>query len=127
MESLGYVLVYFLKGSLPWQNLKAKDKKDKYEKIMEKKLTTALDVLCQDLPPEFITYLAYCRNLKFDEKPDYAFLKKLFKDLFEKLGFEYDNIYDWKIDMDPKNGKGDPAQTGMAVIYDKENAGKTDI
>lgn len=127
LESLGYVLVYFLKGSLPWQNLKAKDKKDKYEKIMEKKLTTALDVLCQDLPPEFITYLAYCRNLKFDEKPDYAFLKKLFKDLFEKLGFEYDNIYDWKIDMDPKNGKGDPAQTGMAVIYDKENAGKTDI
>lgn len=108
-------MVYFLKGSLPWQNLKAKDKKDKYEKIMEKKLTTALEVLCEFLPSEFVTYLAYCRNLKFDEKPDYPFLKKLFRDLFEKMEAEYDNYYDWKVENENKNGKGVP---DMNVVFD---------
>ena len=60
---------------MPWQNLKANNKKDKYERIMEKKLSTNLDTLCKDLPPEIMAYLTYCRNLRFDEKPDYAFLK----------------------------------------------------
>jgi serine/threonine protein kinase len=47
MESLGYVLMYFLRGSLPWQGLKAATKRQKYEKISEKKLSTPIDVLCR--------------------------------------------------------------------------------
>lgn len=97
LESLGYVLMYFLRGSLPWQNLKATNKKDKYEKIMEKKLTTTLETLCKGSPVEFVTYISYCRNLKFDEKPDYNYLKNLFKDLFQKMGYENDYNYDWNI------------------------------
>jgi casein kinase I family protein HRR25 len=46
LEALGYVLVYFLRGELPWQGLKSKTMNEKYEKIMEKKITTQLDVLC---------------------------------------------------------------------------------
>jgi casein kinase 1 len=82
LESLGYVLMYFLRGNLPWQNLKANNKKEKYERIMEKKLGTSIESLCKGFPTEFTKYLAYCRNLRFDEKPDYSHCKSLFKDLF---------------------------------------------
>jgi serine/threonine protein kinase len=50
LESLGYVLVYFLRGELPWQGLKAKTMKEKYEKIMEKKISTQIEVLCKGFP-----------------------------------------------------------------------------
>lgn len=52
-------------------------------------------MLTKGLPEEFYTYLNYCRNLKFQEKPDYNYLKKLFKDLFYRSGFDYDYHYDW--------------------------------
>jgi len=84
-----------LKQQLPWQNLKANNKKDKYERIMEKKLSTPIDVLCKNFPDEFAKYLAYCRNLRFDEKPDYNYCKSLFRDRFTKNSYEYDNIFDW--------------------------------
>ena len=64
MESIGYVAMYFLRGMLPWQSLKATNKKEKYEKIKEKKLTTSIEVLCKNYPNEFAKYLAYTRNLK---------------------------------------------------------------
>jgi len=95
LEGLGYVLLYFLRGSLPWQNLNANSKRDKYEKIMEKKLATSIETLCKGFPIEFVTYLTYCRNLRFDERPDYVYLKGLFKGLFQKSGFECDYMYDW--------------------------------
>jgi len=89
--------MYFLRGSLPWQNMKANNKKEKYERIMEKKLGTPIEILCKGFPNEFVTYLSYCRNLKFDDKPDYNYLKNLFKDLFTKSGFENDYQYDWNV------------------------------
>ena len=95
LESLGFVLMYFLRGSLPWQNMRANNKKEKYEKIMEKKLGTAIETLCKGFPNEFVAYLSYCRNLKFEDKPDYNYLKNLFKDLFTKSGYEVDYHYDW--------------------------------
>ncbi len=156
IESLGYVLMYFLRGSLPWQGLKAATKKQKYEKISEKKMSTpvearsrrtlllhhrgfrwmdylladalhlgflvgracagqtlsfapmslrcnaafgvvtqtvspdqdmaAAQVLCKGFPLEFVTYFQYCRSLRFDDKPDYSYMRKLFRDLFAREG-----------------------------------------
>ncbi|KAK4294618.1 hypothetical protein Pmani_032764 [Petrolisthes manimaculis] len=63
MESLGYVLMYFNRGSLPWQGLKAATKKQKYEKISEKKMSTPVESLCKGFPAEFAMYLNYCRGL----------------------------------------------------------------
>ena len=95
LESIGFILVYFLKGTLPWQGLQAKNKNEKYDRIKEKKVSTTIESLTRQLPEEFSSYLTYCRNLKFEEKPDYNYLRKLFKDLMNKNGFECDYIYDW--------------------------------
>jgi len=97
LESLGYLMMYFLRGSLPWQNMRANDKKEKYRKIMEKKIETSVETLCKGFPGEFVTFLSYCRNLKFEEKPDYNYLRSLLKDLFVKSGYEMDYQYDWNI------------------------------
>lgn len=103
LESLGYVFVYFLKGILPWQKSKATTKKEKFKKIMQKKLETPLDKLCEGLPSEFIMYFTHCRNLKFDERPNYSYLKDLFKELMKKLGYDYDYKYDWVIKLESSN------------------------
>lgn len=50
LESLGYVLMYFNLGSLPWQGLKAATKRQKYERISEKKMSTPIEVLCKGYP-----------------------------------------------------------------------------
>ena len=86
MESLGYVMMYFLRGNLPWQGLKAATKRHKYEKISEKKMSTPIEILCKGYPMEFVTYFQYCRSLRFDDKPDYSYLRKMFRDLFAREG-----------------------------------------
>jgi casein kinase I family protein HRR25 len=97
LESLGYVLMYFCRGSLPWQGLKAATKKQKYDRIMEKKMTTSTEFLTRGFPNEFAIYLNYTRSLRFDDKPDYSYLRKLFRDLFVREGFQYDYVFDWTI------------------------------
>lgn len=95
MEAIGYVLLYFYKGILPWQNLPAANKKEKYEKIMEMKIKTSINSLCHGCPREFMDYLRYAKNMQFEDRPDYAYLKGLFTTLFEKEGFQMDENYDW--------------------------------
>jgi len=97
LESLGYVLMYFNRGSLPWQGLKAHTKKQKYEKISDKKMSTPVETLCKGFASEFATFLNYSRSLRFDDKPDYAYLRKLLRDLFIREGYKYDAIFDWTI------------------------------
>jgi len=97
LESLGFVLMYFNRGSLPWQGLKANTKKEKYNKIAEKKLSTPVEILCKHFPMEFATYLNYCRALRFDDKPDYKYLRRLFRDLFFRQGYAADYRFDWTV------------------------------
>ncbi|KAM3417409.1 hypothetical protein BST61_g5655 [Cercospora zeina] len=103
IESLGYVFLYFCRGSLPWQGLKATTKKQKYDRIMEKKMTTPTEVLCRGFPNEFAIYLNYARSLRFDDKPDYSYLRKIFRDLFVREGFQYDYVFDWTVYKYQKN------------------------
>ncbi len=79
IESIGYVLVYLILGRLPWQSKQEKGKQP--AKIMEKKLITPPEILCKKLPLEFSYYFHYCKNLKYEDRPDYATLKSLFYDL----------------------------------------------
>ncbi|KAI9719537.1 MAG: serine/threonine protein kinase [Chrysothrix sp. TS-e1954] len=105
MESLGYVMLYFCRGSLPWQGLKAATKKQKYDRIMEKKMTTPTEVLTRGFPNEFAIYLNYTRSLRFDDKPDYSYLRKIFRDLFVREGFQYDYVFDWTVYKYQKNAQ----------------------
>ena len=90
-------MVYFMKGSLPWQGLQGKNKNDKYDKIKDKKVVTTIESLCRGLPEEFNTYLQYCRNLKFEERPDYNYCRKILKDLMYKRGHDFDYQFDWVV------------------------------
>lgn len=105
-------------GSLPWQGLRAAHKKQKYEKISEKKLSTPVDLLCKGYPNEFAIYLNYCRSLRFDDKPDYSYLRQLFRSHFLKQGYSYDFVFDWNLlrygrnNEDPENKETAPAANG---------------
>ncbi|KAF7732319.1 serine/threonine protein kinase [Apophysomyces ossiformis] len=119
LESLGYVLMYFCRGSLPWQGLKAATKKQKYDRIMEKKMTTPTELLCRTFPSEFAIYLNYTRSLRFDDKPDYSYLRKLFRDLFVREGFQYDYVFDWtmlKVDKESLQAQQAPAAVPKPVV-----------
>ena len=85
--------MYFIRGSLPWQGLKANTKKQKYERIMDRKMSTSTEQLCKGHATEFRSYFEYCRSLRFEDRPDYAYLKRLFKELFYRKGFQYDNMF----------------------------------
>ena len=91
------MLLYFLRGSLPWQGLKAKTKEEKEDLILEKKETTSIKDLCKSLPSEFAGYFHHIRSLGFDNPPNYSHLRKSFRNLFFREGFKYDNVYDWTV------------------------------
>jgi casein kinase 1 len=118
LESLGYVLLYLLKGSLPWQGLKVKGKEQKYDAIKAKKKNTTIESLCEGCPEEFAAYLNTCRQLSFNETPNYESLRNLFKTLFTNRGFQYDSIYDWTISKPTES-------TSFKLHIDKKEPCKT--
>ena len=92
IESLGYNLIYFMKGELPWR--KERDSKS----ILEKKINTSLDELCKGLPEEFKVFIKYSRELEFEQEPDYNYLNKLLLTVAKKNGINIDKSkYDWEI------------------------------
>lgn len=95
LESIGYMLIYLLRGSLPWQGIHAHSKRKKYQKIMEKKLATPIDLLCRGYPRSFESYFEYVRSLRFADKPDYDYLKRLFVEIGPGMTFELNNKWDW--------------------------------
>lgn len=102
LESLGYVLLYFLKGALPWQGLTGNTKEDHYNNIYHKKKNIKIVSLCKGFPVEFATYLNYARSLKFYQEPDYLYLRNLFLNLFIREKFSLDYEWDWIV-QDRKN------------------------
>lgn len=80
MESLGYMLIYFAKGVLPWQGLKKSGTTSSIQLIGDKKISTSLEILCNGLPPCFYKYIKHCRDLAFNQTPDYKYLLDLFID-----------------------------------------------
>ena len=95
LEAIGYVLMYFLRGSLPWQGINTRHREEKYKRIFEVKKNSQTSELCAGFPEEFGVYINYCKALRFEEDPDYLYLKKTLKDLFLRLGFEGDSSFDW--------------------------------
>jgi serine/threonine protein kinase len=95
LESLGYIWVYFLKGVLPWQGIKKAVDKQRTDAIFQVKMQTTVANLCEKLPLEFQVYFEYLKSLGFYDKPDYSYLRNLFRNLMVKFGYKYDNVFDW--------------------------------
>ena len=96
LEAIGYVLIFFLKGGhLPWQGLKVSNKLERYKKIYLLKKTIEPESLCSDLPIEFCEYLKYVKSLKFEEEPNYKFLRELFINVLNKNNIKNDLIFSW--------------------------------
>lgn len=94
LESIGYILVYFMKKKLPW-TVEGQNGCDSGLESADKKLSTDISELCEGLPHEFAGYISYTRLLEYDELPDYAYLRSLFSRLYHRCGFIDDGRYDW--------------------------------
>ena len=92
LESLAYVLIYFLRGSLPWQGMQSRRR----DLVVQSKQRTSIHDLCLGLPTELYTFLEYTRSLSFDDKPDYGYLCGLFDNTWSRDGFEDDPALDWE-------------------------------
>ena len=95
LESLAYIMVYFIKGELPWQNIKAKSRKEKYSAIFRIKKNSVPNELCEFLPEEMKTFVNYIINLNNNKKPDYAKLTNLINNLMQKYSYSNDLQFDW--------------------------------
>ncbi|CAK0911823.1 unnamed protein product [Prorocentrum cordatum] len=95
LEAIGYVLMYFNRGNLPWQGVHGATKQEKSAKILDVKMRTPVATICEGFPLVFSVYLNYCKALRFDDRPDYAYLRGLFKDFCQQEGFANDGVYDW--------------------------------
>lgn len=84
LESIGYVLMYFLRGNLPWQGVRVKEGEKHYEKIGNVKMNTSVDELCEGFPEEIKYYFNYVKQLEFEEEPNYNFLLELFEGVLIK-------------------------------------------
>ena len=102
LESIGYVLAYLLRGSLPWQGIIVKTKEEKYAKILYRKQCITPEQLFKGYPLELVTYINYCKKLDYYEEPNYKYLTGLFKNIIKnELKEEIDYKYDWiKNDID---------------------------
>ena len=123
LESVGYVLMYFLRGGLPWQGLKIKSKEDRYKKILDKKKETTSEQLCKGFPEEFKDFLEYAKNLEYTEEPKYDLVTN-------KMEENFDYIYDWTTPNDIKKRKveernGTDLKTTDTRGVDLKNKGKS--
>ena len=103
LESLGYMLIHFCKGELPWMNVKAKNKAGKYRKIMEKKIEMKPEILCAGLIDEFREYFKYVRELQFTEEPNYELLFGLLNNAMKKNKIKNDFKFDWCLNENTNN------------------------
>ena len=100
LESMIYILIYFLKGKLPWQDVKAKNKEERYKLIQQKKTKVSIESLCENIPSEFAELLKYIKSLDFNSKPIYYKFYFCFQHIINKLNIEqtqeknYDYIWE---------------------------------
>ncbi|KAL6881212.1 kinase-like domain-containing protein [Trichoderma novae-zelandiae] len=122
LESLAYMLIYFARGSLPWQGYAHADEPTNAmrERITRLKLSTPVDVICQGLPSAFARHLKYVRSLGYKDRPDYGKLRAMYRRLMQRRGYEYDGVFDWD-ELDDSGVKGDegPADGNGQVEDDK--------
>ena len=124
IESIGYVLMYFLLGVLPWQGLKVKKNEDQFEKIAQKKYTTSFEELTYGKPEEFLLYFKHCDHLNFEDQPNYEYLIGLFQNIIDRYCRDCIYDFDWKKDYCThfsKEIKENNKSIDVSLIVNKNN------
>lgn len=103
MESIGYVLIYFLNGELPWTNVSATTTNMMLQDIHKMKKKTSVKDLCHNCPPEFEQYLTRCRDLQFDEMPQYQYMRQIFRLLYQRHFASSNDAFDWEVETGSSN------------------------
>ena len=123
LESLAYLLIFFLKGALPWQGIKEKNKDNLYKRILDSKIKIKIEEIGRDLPAPFCEFLEYSKNLKYEEQPDYNLFKKKMKQIIcvNNDESEFDKIYDWtnkqKVLKDKAENETDKVKSTCCRIF----------
>jgi len=119
IQALGYTLLYFLRGDLPWQKLEARSKQVLLRKISEMKQSLSAEALCEGHPPVLVEFLRYASGLRFMDKPDYAFLRRVLKSPFDCQGLD-----DRQMDFCDVEQKVDvpviPNTSALRAVYKKQ-------
>lgn len=102
LGAIGYVMMYFSRGRLPWQGISAKSKRTKQRKIGGRKEQVSHRELCQGYPEEFVKYLEHCDSLPYPQAPDYDYLKRLLRDVILREQLARDWVFDWMLPPRPQ-------------------------
>ena len=108
LESFFYMVIFFFLKKLPWQDIKAKSKVEKYLKILELKCIFDIDDYKILLPNEIIKMFKYVKNLKFEEAPNYLMIKNAFKLILYNIGHTEKEAFSWIKDNYILNSKVSP-------------------
>ena len=101
IEALGYIMIYFLRGALPWQGMVINDPKKKYDNIKQLKYDIKIEDLCAGLPEECIRFIQYARDMGFEDRPDYSYLRGLLRKTAKDNGLVFNSSkFDWIIKED---------------------------
>ena len=99
IEALGYMMIYLMVGHLPWQGMVNSNPEKKYDRIKKVKLETKLEQLCMGLPKETIKFIQYARDMRYEDKPNYHYLRGLMRKIASQNGLKMDyNKFDWIVD-----------------------------
>ena len=82
IESLAYILIYFMHGRLPWEGVTKAEKRQVI--IRKKKAAITSEMLCEGIPAEFQLCLQYAHSLGFSARPNYQYLRDLFSNLHQQ-------------------------------------------
>ncbi|CAF0884910.1 unnamed protein product [Rotaria sp. Silwood1] len=125
LEALGYMFMYFLRGSLPWQGLKADTLKERYQKIGETKRFTTNEILCEGYTNQFLIYMRTVRQMEFSQTPDYNSLRALFHNALDENNLINDSDFDWiKLLQEHRLNRNKTKQTNPTGITSTNNTTK---
>ena len=95
IECVAYILIFFMRGGLPWENIEGKTSVERYTKIYKLKKLITPEKLCQNLPNEICEFLKYSRSLNFEQEPDYSYCCSLFNNALSKMECKNDLLFSW--------------------------------
>ena len=130
LESLAYMIIYFVMKKLPWQGIRANNLQNRYKKIYYMKKKLIEDEMFLKMPQEIQNFYKDIKKLKFEEEPNYNKLKEYFRELLIKNNLKEDNNFSWintdilmnsKIETNLKERKSNSQKRLMDKLMQKKN------